>query len=268
MFSIKTLQHSINEAENELICWELQYPRIIHAEMLTHRVFSRNSASSRAIPLQTMIKNVSNDPFIPHHWGANEKGMQAHSEISQDKQVLAEAAIRKHLATSIDLVNYLDDLGLHKQVGNRYLEPWMYITVILSTTSIAHFKALRVDAAAEPHFQKIAGMMCDTYAQSTPKFLKPGEWHLPLTGFDNDADLDINHLTMLSTARCARVSYLTHEGIRDVKADIDLHNRLASQGHWSPFEHPAVACATPERHGNFTGFKQYRKFFPTEYLVD
>lgn len=268
MYSAKVLRHSINVCDNQLISFELTYPRPIHAEIMTHRIFSRNAASSRAIPIQRMISNIVNDPYIPHHWGANEKGMQAYSVIPPEKQALAEAAIRTHLSRSVELVQYLDDLGLHKQIANRYLEPWMFITIILSTTSIKHFKALRVHPAAEPHFQKIAGMMCEAYEQSTPTLLKPGEWHLPLTGFEGDETISLANLIKLSTARCARVSYLTHEGKRDVNADFDLHDRLASQGHWSPFEHAAQACASPERHGNFLGFKQYRKFFPTEFLPD
>jgi hypothetical protein len=99
----------------------------------------------------------------------------------------------------------------------------------------------------------------------------PGEWHLPLIGFDGDGAIEGEYTkACVSAGRCARVSYLTHDGQRDVQADVDLYKRLstATPGHWSPLEHPAKAMLNSDAYGNFVGWKQLRKFHETEYLKE
>lgn len=268
MFNVKMLADSVNTVGNRLITMELTYPRFIHSELLTHRMFSRNSASSRAIPVEKMIRNVRENPVIPIHWGANQSGMQADSELSSDDQEFAKLEWLSARDTAIFRAERLLELGLHKQIANRLLEPWMWITVIVSTTSFEHFRRLRCHPAAEPHFQKLAGMMSESYDASTPKLLQDGEWHLPLTGFDGDDSLSLEGLIQVSVARCARVSYLTHDGYRDVSADLGLFERLRSNGHWSPFEHAAEANSQIGRCGNFDGFIQCRKRYQEEFVRD
>ena len=124
---------------------------------------------------------------------------------------------------------------------------------------------LRCHAAAEPHFQKIAGMMREAYDMNCPVSLKAGEWHLPLFKAELDSDLSVEDRLKVCTARCARVSYLTHEGDRDVAKDIELHDQLSTNKHWSPFEHVAQALKYSHQVGNLVGFMQYRKTFETEY---
>lgn len=265
-FDVKILADSLNPVGNRLTTFQLTYPRFIHSELLTHREFSRNSASSRAIPVKKMLRNISEFPVTPIHWGKNQKGMQADFEIDEiDEAIKIWLEARDNAVKS---ATALMDLGVHKQIANRLVEPFMWITVIMSTTNLAHFKHLRVSPNAEPHFQKLARMISDEYVKNEPKNLKHGDWHLPLVGFDGDDALPITERVKLSTARCARVSYLTHEGLRDVDKDIDLHDRLLTNGHWSPFEHPAMALDEPVRSGNFVGFRQYRKFHEGEYVTD
>lgn len=278
MFSAKVLADSVNPVGCRLTTFELVYPRPIHSELLTHRKFSRNSGSSRAIPLDKMIANVINDPFIPEFMGMNQPGMQAAGEASPEIKVEARRLIENHMFDAIKLVENLRDLGLHKQVGNRYLEPWMFITVILSTTSMEHFRLLRCHPAAEPHFQKIAGLTVDAFNRSIPNELKVGEWHLPLLrAVDYDQFNLINELervenletlVKLSTGRCARVSYETHNGVRDPQKDVELHDSLLNNGHWSPFEHAGQAKDDAEYYGNFRGFLQHRKEYENEYIED
>lgn len=249
---------------------ELTYPRIIHSEFMTHRAFSRNSASSRAIPVEKMIERVRENPFVPIHWGANQKGMQAHQELDGDAVDFCKGLWLYGCDNAIHRVQHMLRSGLHKQIANRLLEPWMWITVIATGNGPAfeNFFKLRCHEDAEPHIQRIAYMLRDVYDASEPKWLEPGEWHLPLIGFDGDDELSSGDLPKVSTARCARVSYLTHDGRRDVAADIDLHDRLRQSGHWSPFEHvatPATGLA-PNLCGNLgAGWIQYRKAFRNEY---
>ena len=229
---------------------------------MTHRMFSRNAASSRAIPVEKMLKRVKENPFVPIHWGVNQKGMQADLQFSGDDAQHCEEIWLQTRDASVASVESLLQIGLHKQIANRLLEPWMWITVICTGNQIAYenFFKLRCHPAAEPHIQKVAYLLRDQYDASQPKLLQACEWHLPLTGFDGDEVLSELELVKVSTARCARVSYLTHDGRRDIQADIELHDRLKESGHWSPFEH--VAQALVGKGGNLgPHWTQYRKQF-------
>jgi hypothetical protein len=233
---------------------------------MTHRMFARNAASSRAIPVQRMLDRVKEDPFIPIHWGKNQKGMQAETVLGVEDAAECEAKWILQRDSAIATVERLTDIGLHKQIANRLLEPWMWITVIATGNGTAYenFFKLRCHKDAEPHIQKIAYMLRAKYDAANAKYLDWGDYHLPLTGFDGDSTLVLNELIKCSVARCARVSYLTHDGKRDVGADIALHDRMAHNGHWSPFEH--VAQASLGGHGGNLGhgWNQYRKTFAGE----
>lgn len=271
MFSAKVLADSLNCCDNRLTTMELTYPRFIHSEFMTHRMFSRNAASSRAIPVKKMIDQVMTDPVIPIHWGAAEKGMQAYKEISSHASSECRHTWLLARDNCVGAVEGMLKQGLHKQIANRLLEPWMWITVIATGNEGAwnNFFALRCHHEAEPHIQKIAEMAREVRSQSTPQKLSDGQWHLPLIGFEGDELLSVEDQVKVSVGRCARVSYLTHDGIRDVQADIDLHDRLLASKHFSPFEHVACADAYSVQWGdcgNFgSGWCQYRKTLNGEY---
>ena len=283
MFSAKILADSISERGARLTTFELTFPRVILAEFNTHRMISRNAASSRAIPTEKLIQRVKDDPFIPE-FRLNQKGMQAGGSL---EEVGAQNALELWLHArdrAITHATAFHALDIHKQYVNRLLEPWMWCTVIASATEWANLFALRCNPQAEPSFQKIAGMALQALRASEPDVLGAGDWHLPLVDeedykFSIDAHLPtrpleaVEFLRKVSVGRCARVSYLTHDGKRDHSADVELHDRLAASGHWSPFEHVAAPLA-PGDHGfpqdgfsgNFRGWKQYRKAFEFENL--
>jgi len=231
-------------------------------------MFSRNSASSRAIPIEKMIKNIEESPFIPIHWGLNQSGMQANEEHAEPHN--CEIAWLAARDAALYAAGELHRGGLHKQIVNHVLEPRMWITVIATGIEPAweNFFKLRCHKDAEPHIQKIAYMARDAFDEKAE--LRPVPYntaHLPLTGFDSDGSLSLNELKMVSTARCARVSYLTHDGKRDVAADLKLHDRLHNAGHWSPFEHVARPINSDIKPGtsNFgPHWLQYRKEIPNE----
>jgi thymidylate synthase ThyX len=150
-------------------------------------------------------------------------------------------------------------LGLHKQLANRLLEPWAYITVIVSATDLDNLFALRCHPDAQPEIRRAVEALRAAVAASEPRHLRMGEWHLPFVTDDERAALPIGTLVKLAVARCARISYLTHDGKRDPERDVQLHDQLLQSRHLSPFEHVAMALDWPVRHGNFTGFKQARK---------
>lgn len=272
MYQARILCDSISPAGVRLTTMEVTYPRMIHSEFMTHRMFSRNAASSRAIPIKKMIESVLNDPVVPVWWGKNQAGMQAAEELQGAALAHAQDEWLFAMKNAVAHCQALSDIGLHKQIANRLLEPWMWITVIVSATEWSNFFHLRCHPDAQPEIQKIAYMMEELYQINKPEVATV---HLPLIFPEDDlidfgafnqaaalSKMDI--LKKISVGRCARVSYLTHEGKRDPTADIELCGRLIESGHWSPFEHVAVASPYIQWSGNFRGWKQYRKEFSGE----
>lgn len=331
-YSVKILKDSVAPSEKRLTTWELTYPRMVHAELMTHRLFSRNSASSRAIPNEKLRQRIKDDPAMPVWWGKNQAGMQAREELRDmspdeiearggagmipynERQALT-AAKEQWLRCCDIMLNgsqHLADIGLHKQISNRLVEPWMFITVIVSATEFDNWFHLRNHKDAQPEIAFIAKEMWHQYQEAIPQELAAGEWHLPLISEEDRADAleamkviyrdaptllhqnTVELLKKVSTGRVARVSYLTHEGKRDLIEDVKLHDRLIAgiptgePIHMSPFEHIAQALTTQQWNslaknevmrameegrpfnqsifGNFTGWKQYRKEFPQEHF--
>jgi thymidylate synthase ThyX len=268
-FSARILLDSRSPSGARLTTMEVRYPRFIHSEMMTHRVFSRNAASSRAIPIKKMISAVREEPALPVYWGRNQTGMSAREAIAPDVEERARAEWQAALEDALRHAERLaaQDIDLHKQLVNRLLEPFAWITVIITATEWANFFTQRAHPDAQPEIRHIAEMMLAAYRASAPVAVEIGRWHLPLIQPDERA-LPEEQLCKLSVARCARVSYLTHDGKRDRDKDLELYERLldgGANGHWSPFEHVATPAADPhESSANFAGWEQYRKRFPQE----
>lgn len=292
---------SISEAGIRLTTMELTYHRFIHSELLTHRAFSRNASSSRAIPSEKMIQRVENNPAIPVHWGLNQKGMQAREEMSE---VGKARALRTWLKARDAAVAHAKELlvakeRVHKQVLNRILEPYSHITVVVSATEWNNFFALRDHPDAQPELRELASKMKEAYTASTPKERKTGDWHLPYL-LDRDVERATHHvldkilpkgdlyteawlaeqtkqlLFKMSAARCARVSYLNQDKeTPTVEEDLATFAKLMAEMplHASPTEHQAEPdifddayseWLSPHLHGNFVGWCQYRKTFVGE----
>lgn len=163
--------------------------------------------------------------------------------------------------------------GVHKQWANRLIEPFSWHTVIVSATDWSNFYNLRISEHAQPEIRTIAEEMKRAMDHHSPARLSAGEWHLPLVrpmdreGVYADKEETADgwlELAKLSVARCARVSYLTHDGRRDTSEDLRLHDQLLTNGHMSPFEHAAMAVTDAAPRGNFRGWLQYRKMLPKE----
>lgn len=256
--SASVLADSITADGQRLTTLQVRMPRIVLAEFNTHRRLSRNSASSRAIPVSKQIAMVLDDPFVPAKFPLNQPGMSAAAYLEPgdpafDVEVEHWLADRDHAVQS---TRARAERGIHKQIANRILEPFMWHEAIVSATEWGNFIALRAHPAAQPEIQEPAEAIRDAIAASTPAPRAAGEWHLPLTGFEGDDQLDTIDLIKVSIGRCARVSYLTHFGTRDPKADLALFERLQESRHLSPFEH--AAQATPGQWANFDGWRQAR----------
>lgn len=269
MFAARVLADSSSFYNNSrLTTMELVYPRIIHSEIMTHRMFSRNAASSRAVPIKVSLQHVMDNPFIPKVWGMDESGMQANKFLADTLVGDAESRWLRGRDRAVETAQELIALGLHKQVINRVLEPWLWITVIVSATNWSNFFALRCHKDAEPHMKLIADLTCAAFNASGPTLLDESGWHLPyVDAKGRDAGLELESLIKVSVARCARVSFLRSNEEFDLVSDLRVYNRLSTNGHWSPFEHIArpYPGGGPCLGGNFgAGWMQLRKTFSNE----
>lgn len=257
----KIIADSINGSGDRLTTFVLEFHRYILPEFNTHRAFSRNGSSSRAIPIAKNIKQVRDLNLYPIHWGANQKGMQAYEEVDPVIQVLATGAWNEAREACIKSAERLIDLGIHKQVANRLLEPFNTITMVVTATDYQNFFEQRCHPSAQPEIQALAIAMREAYNTSEPHELIAGEWHIPYAADEVDYQLSLEDCIKVATARCARVSYSQHntKGI-NLQKDLELHDRLLSSNppHLSPFEHCAEAMPSSDKYANFVGWQSYR----------
>ena len=267
-FAANVIAHSIGPARRALCTMQVTFPRIILAEMNTHRKFSRNAASSRAIPIAKMVEEVRTNLFIPE-FGSHKPGMQA-GELVADQEI----ARLEWIAASKDAVDSalaLHNLGVAKQVVNRLLEPFSWTTVIITSTSWANFFDQRCSEFAQPEMRTIAEMMRLAYNHSIPTEFNDGDWHLPYVASSELEDIGLEKAMKASTARCSRVSYRHQDDSIDLDKDIRSFDKLSTSGHYSPFEHQAESnChAGQNMNGNLGyGWLQHRKIYPQEYIED
>lgn len=317
MIEAKIICDSIAEHSPRLTTFQLRYPKFIHGEFMTHRMFSRNASSSRAIPVAKNIREVKSDILraAPEFWGCEQKGMQSGEELSDELSMFGHKVKKEEwkfsgrggIAASsitsikrqawedwkysallvVERAENLCKLGVHKSIVNRLLEPFLHINVVASSckSGLLNFFGLRLDKATQPEIRVLAEKMWAAWQESEPKKLEPGEWHLPFVeGLDeaiccerSDFSYDEyakQELIKVSVARCARVSYLSHEtGKRStIEEDLALYNRLVGSQplHASPAEHQATPdnqVRHLEQHGNLPGWIQYRKLLPNESIA-
>jgi thymidylate synthase ThyX len=257
-YAARVLLDSISEAGIRLTTMEVTFPRFVLAEFNTHRVLSRNSASSRAIPTSKMLERVDQDPVFPVEWGRNQKGMSASELLTSEDEEEARRAWLDARDAAVEQAQRLSHLKVHKQVVNRLLEPFLWHTVIVTATEWRNFFDLRCAPNAQPELRAAAIMMRDAIGKSEPQSVKNNDWHLPLLQPD-ERDLDLETKKKIAAARCARVSYLTHAGAREIEKDLELFERLRTDRHLSPFEHVATPANDVAFHANFRGWVQMRQ---------
>lgn len=267
-YDVKVLADSLSPANVRLTTFEVTFPRFILAEFNTHRVLSRNSASSRAIPVHKQVERVLTTPFVPEEWGSAQKGMVPGNSIAEWKALLADALWKGARYPAVWAAKGLEKLNVHKSYANRLLEPWMWHTVIVSATKWDNFFALRMDEGAQAEFRIAATAMYAAYMQSEPEILSRGDEHLPLVFDEDKAALPPTDWAMLSAGRCARVSFDRQHDAEPRSDSMKRGLRLTKGGHWSPWEHQAMVMdsdlAKPFN-GNFHGdWAQARKFFDYE----
>ena len=305
----KVIADSIGPNTSRLTTFQLKYPRFIHAEFLTHRQFSRNASSSRAIPVEKQIQMIREDTAMPIHWGKNQKGMQADEATDAPvnlckatqgydrvyRDFTAQEAWLEARDRAIEVAEAFVKAGYHKQIVNRILEPFSHIVVVVTASQYDNFFALRCHPDAQPEIRALADAMYAARDSSIPRYLPvaldsreqltTSNWHLPyvteqeqIQNQHEPSVYPIGNLIKCSAARCARVSYLTHDGASpSLEAHLALHDRLVGSQpiHASPTEHQATPDTRiwvedldmwehPYLHGNLSGWQQYRKMIDGE----
>lgn len=300
--SARIVAHSRSlETGQEIVTFELVYPRFIHSEVMTHRVFSRNAASSRAIPIKKMIQMVHESPAMPIHWGKNQPGMQAHEELDAPQRESVKALWLTAVNAAVDIASAMDAVGAHKQVVNRILEPFQWMKTVVTATSFDNFFWLRNHPDAQPEIKRLAEVMWEALQGSDPMSLEEGEWHVPYVHTVRDEHgvvqysshnkdtgavdvLSLEDALAISASCCAQVSYRTLDDSLDKAKDIYARLVDSEPVHASPFEHQATPMHYPycvdttelrgmrgATHvdgdgeawsGNFKGWIQHRQLIP------
>lgn len=301
--TVGTLVDSI-ESEGMCDTYDLEitgeFPNFFADGVVVHN--SRNARSSRAVPVKTMLDEVRSIPFVPWHWGKNQKGMQAGEDCNEtvfipdwdDVNFHGKPHVRAHdrkeawlhaCNVAADIAESYMNAGYHKQIPNRLLEPFSWIDTLITATNWDNFLHLRDHKDAEPHLQDLARLVRQAIEGCEPQVLEPGQWHLPyITEADRVAATWITHaadgfLCKISAARCARISYAPFDGDASYERELERYNSLVNSDrvHASPLEHQAqVDRLDPdypnihkweceELSGNFApGWVQYRKTIPGE----
>lgn len=264
---VKVIEATTNNGK-AIYTFQLKYWRAIHGELMTHRMFSRNASSSRAIPVMKTISQVWNDPAMPAHWGVNQAGMQAKEQLTGLRLKTVKGLWRLAAKVACGFAYTLVKLNLHKQVANRILEPWQYIHVVLTATEFDNFFELRDHPDAQPEFQELARAMktemSECYVREVMGSGVPYRfWHLPYVNLAERQGYSLGDCIKFSAARCARVSYATHDGKSpEPDQDFKLYYRLVGSvpRHSSPVEHQAQAMLNPgSKSKNFVGWTQFRE---------
>lgn len=277
---------SITHDGVRITTFELEYPRFIHGELMTHRLFSRNAASSRAIPITKMQKQVWEDPAMPVEWGSNKSGMQAGDPV--ENPAFCKWAWKMCAKTAVISSKLLAKLGLHKQIVNRVLEPFQMMKTVLTATEYDNFFMLRDHEDAQPEIRELAKAMDHQMKYSIPVQLKAGEWHLPyIKSFDDGEGgryytsqgelISLSDARKVSSSCCAQVSYRILN--QDLEKALSIYGKLVDSDpvHASPFEHQATPMSDEAElddkgithmdsqgnlwSGNLKGWIQYRQIF-------
>ena len=244
----KVIAKSICPGRNRLITFELEYPRFILSEVNTHRMLSKNSASSRAIPTSRMIELIRQNPAEPVFWGKNQPGMSAAEELSGDDLRAAQESWFTAMEHALCALQDMTDAGLHKQIANRVAEPWCMMKTVMTGTHFANLYHLRRHPAAQPEFKTL----CDAMIKAENEFgdmnvLLPGQWHLPYIDVQETArgmryfagaeEVDLETAKKVSASCCAQVSYRRLD--ESVDKALDIYGKLIESDpkHASPVEH-------------------------------
>lgn len=241
------------KTKQEIITWELMYPRYIHSELMTHRQFSRNAASSRATPTKVLVEEVRKHPVFFDEVRLNQKGMTGGELVGDDVLQEFKRQWEDAANTAADYAENWLKMGIAKQTVNRILEPFLPIRTIVTATDIDNFFKLRLAPDAQPEIQSLAKAMNESREKAG---VSVEEVHIPYAEYFSDKT---EHLVTRAIAACARVSVARNDGKKTTyEEDLAFTKRLLSAGHMTPFEHVAYATSYKGRYANLSDWMSVR----------
>lgn len=270
MYDAKVIAASENEHGNRLVTFEVTFPRFILAEINTHLIISKCSASSRAIPTEKILEAVKKTPFVPH-FNTRVTGMGIGEPLNSGEQLEAQARWLRSRDVAVEQAEHL--LRFDKSRVNRLMEPFMWHTAILTATNWRNFFGLRcpdaeptADFPAQIEFQITAALMRDAYLAAKPRMLEAGlrKQHLPYVTEEEENEYGPKRSPFLSAGRLARISYANQDKDEPVERSIERAKGFTTSGHWSTMMHQGAPQENPHWSGNFYGFNQFRKCFEQE----
>lgn len=300
--TVRVIADSISDRGIRLTTYELEYQRFFHSEFMTHKMLSKNAASTRAIPVERAIQLMLERPAMPIHWGLNNPGMQSNAEMDETRREAAEAtwlASMNDAAAFARVLSDKDGINGHKQWVGRIIEPYSFMKVVCTGTEFSNLFALRHHKDAQPEFFELSKGMIIARSKSTPQLLKPGQWHLPYVNFVNGkyfvggVEVPLDVARKVSASCCAQASYRRLDDT--VEKALDIFDKLKLEGdstepkHASPVEHQGTPIdesnipfnpntwengITHVRRdgslwsGNLRGWVQYRQLIPNEAVWD
>lgn len=260
--SAKMIADSISPDGVRICTIECVLWRPLLAELNTYRDFSRNGASSRARSIKKTLQEVLEDTAIPTEFRREHIGMSGGDLLEGDELADAIDAVLELRDDALRGARRLIELGVHKSIVNRYIEPFMWHTHVITATNWDNFLEQRLALledgrkGSDPMMYDLAVAVKHELDISMPNPLRYQQWHMPYITDDDWALSPVEDLKKISVARCAGTSYLT-QGVqgRDHVKDLALFERLrtAKPPHWSPFEH--VATPTKSLYLNMTNQK-------------
>lgn len=209
--SANIVADSISIHGDRVTTFLLTFPRFILPELNTHRMFSRNSASSRAIPFEKMVKMVEEDPFIPIAWQKDHKGMQGTEYFNEEE---SKSKIKEWLIARDNAVTQAKKLhskGVTKQLCNRLLEPFLWHTVLLTATEFENFFKLRC-----PQY------VINWYPKDRPEALEPTQ-----------ATFKSKEQAMLYTGECS--NWTENDWRMSNIAQAEIHMQALAEAMWDAY---------------------------------
>lgn len=251
------VKDSVSPNGVRLLTYELEYPRIIHSEVMTHCMLEKNAASSRAIPVATMLELIENNPAMPVEWGTNNPGMVSKTLMDAETAKAAEGVwlnAMKDAVAHARVISEKNGINAHKQCANRLTEAYQFMKTVMTGTEWANLFWLRDHPDADPTFHELARCMNVAREQSVPVLLQPGQWHLPYVDFvdgkyfSNGIELELETAKKVSASCTAQVSYRKlNDSVEQADKVFGMLNLGSDDkpAHASPVAHQATPMKAP-----------------------
>ena len=210
MYSVSVVKdsfHRVNGIKSRITTFELTFPRFILSEFNTHRVFSRNSASSRAIPAKKQIGAILKGGFVPKSFGTDIRGMQAGPDLAGAAH---DQAVEIWTSSRNAAVAHAVALLLGNEKARKYTEN----PDVLNYSSVQDELLQELDVYAKVSRAEADHEYLNVHKQLANRILEPYSWHTVIvtsTEWDNFFALRANAEAQPEIQTIARMTLEAYE---------------------------------------------------------